>query len=336
MTTDRPGTYALILYLPHSVADICVGRLGRFYFPAGWYAYVGSARGPGGLAARLARHLRQVKPLHWHIDYLRAHASPVEIWYVTGTQRRECVWARSLLGLSDASVPVPRFGASDCRCFTHLIHFALPPDLAVFAGALGGPVSREIVSDVLQVFLDAVAAGDDARAEEAAVALGRPGDAVLPLLRDLLIDADADRRWWAARGLAAVGTPAARELLVVALEDADAGVRACAAQGLGELSAAEAASALARHLDDPSLLVSRIVSDSLARIGRSAVPVLIAALREGTTLARVGAARALGAIGPPEAISALYAALDDPSAVVTHYAEEALEGMGVGLALFQP
>jgi Uri superfamily endonuclease len=146
MTIDRPGTYALILSLPHSAADICIGRLGRFYFPAGWYAYAGSARGPGGLAARLARHLRPLKPLHWHIDYFRAHARPVEIWYASGTQRRECAWAHALLGLPGASIPVPRFGASDCCCSTHLIHFAMLPDLMAFTNAVGVSVSREVLS----------------------------------------------------------------------------------------------------------------------------------------------------------------------------------------------
>jgi Uri superfamily endonuclease len=144
MLTDRPGTYALNLNLPHPVT-LRVGRLGRFHFPAGWYVYAGSARGPGGLAARVARHLRPLKLLHWHIDYLSAHASPVEIWYATGTQRRECVWARTLLNLPGASVPVPRFGASDCRCATHLICFSTPPDSIAFAGAVGVPVSREIL-----------------------------------------------------------------------------------------------------------------------------------------------------------------------------------------------
>lgn len=145
MVPDRPGTYVLILHLPRSVEDICIGRLGQFRFPSGWYAYVGSARGPGGLAARLARHLRSLKSLHWHIDYLRAQAQPVEVWYATGTQKRECAWARVLSGLSDASVPTPRFGASDCRCLSHLIHFASLPDLAVFAGALEELDAREVL-----------------------------------------------------------------------------------------------------------------------------------------------------------------------------------------------
>jgi len=146
MVPDCPGTYALVLNLPRPVAEIRVGRLGSFHLPAGWYAYAGSARGPGGLAARLARHLRTSKPLHWHVDYLRARAGPVEVWYTTGTRRRECAWTRALLALPDALIPVPRFGASDCRCATHLVHFTAPPDVAAFADALGERVSREVLS----------------------------------------------------------------------------------------------------------------------------------------------------------------------------------------------
>jgi Uri superfamily endonuclease len=142
MLTDRPGTYALVLDLPHALMDVRIGCLGEFHFPAGWYVYVGSARGPGGLAARLARHLRLDKSPHWHIDYFRVHARPVEIWYAIGMQRRECAWTQVIAGLSRASVPVPRFGASDCRCPAHLIHFAMPPDFA-----LGECVSRQIVGE---------------------------------------------------------------------------------------------------------------------------------------------------------------------------------------------
>lgn len=192
------------------------------------------------------------------------------------------------------------------------------------------------MSDAIEVFLDSIAAGDDARTEEAALALGCLGDAALPSLRDLLTDSDPDCRWWAVRALAAVGVPAARELLITALADPDPDARACAAQGLGELRVSEAMGELASCLADPSPFVSRIASDALARIGAPAVPVLIAALQEGEVLARAGAARALSVIQPKDAISALCAALDDPSAIVTHYAEQALERMGVGLVLFQP
>jgi len=199
--------------------------------------------------------------------------------------------------------------------------------------------------DLWQPFLDAIAAGDDARTEEAALALGcrsaersrrSLGETVLPPLHDLLTGEDPDRRWWAARALAAVATPAARRLLITALTDPDADVRACAAQGLGELQAAEAVDELVRCLSDPSPFVSRIAADGLARIGPPAVPALVTALQEGEVPARAGAARALSTIQPEEAIPALCAALDDPSAIVTYYAEEALERMGVGLVLIQP
>jgi len=193
----------------------------------------------------------------------------------------------------------------------------------------------------LEEFVDSVERGDDVRTEEAALAVGGLGDAALPALRDLLAGTDSDRRWWAVRTLAAVGTAAARELLIAVLEDPDPAVRACAAQGLGELRAEEAVAGLVRRMADSSPLVSRVAADGLARIGSPAVPALIAALQAGEVLARAGAARALSIIRPPEAIAdeyirALYAALDDPSAIVTYYAEEALEQMGVGLVLFRP
>lgn len=127
-------------------ATATVGRLGRFRFPAGWYAYVGSARGPGGLAARITRHLREPKPRRWHVDYLRAYARPVEIWYAVGTRKRECAWTKALSGLPGASIPVPRFGASDCRCPAHLIHFASRPPFDGFARAVGEPVSQETLN----------------------------------------------------------------------------------------------------------------------------------------------------------------------------------------------
>jgi len=57
MTDAEPGTYALLLKLDKQ-ERITVGRLGTFDFPAGYYLYVGSALGPGGLQARLARHRR--------------------------------------------------------------------------------------------------------------------------------------------------------------------------------------------------------------------------------------------------------------------------------------
>ncbi len=69
----RPGTFALVLRRTDASAP-CVGRLGRLALRPGHYVYVGSAQGPGGVRARLSRHLRQATRPHWHIDYLTAAA----------------------------------------------------------------------------------------------------------------------------------------------------------------------------------------------------------------------------------------------------------------------
>jgi Uri superfamily endonuclease len=124
--------------------SLTVGRLGRFVFPAGWYAYAGSARGPGGLAARVSRHRRSSILLRWHVDYLRAHAEPTAIWYTVGDQKRECAWATTLAHLPGARVVAPGFGASDCRCSTHLLHFATAPDRLVFASSVGDQLHDDV------------------------------------------------------------------------------------------------------------------------------------------------------------------------------------------------
>ena len=88
-----PGTYALVLRFSKRL-EIVVGRLGVLEAQPGYYVYVGSALGPGGLAARVGRHLCSEKTLRWHIDYLRAEAQVEEVWYATGKSNRECRWAR--------------------------------------------------------------------------------------------------------------------------------------------------------------------------------------------------------------------------------------------------
>jgi len=105
-----------------------VGRLGRYLFPAGYYVYAGSAL--GGLAARIARHRRDEKRLHWHVDYLRARAEVVAAYASPGRQRRECALAQALAALPGARLPAARFGASDCRCLSHLVWLPSPPSPA--------------------------------------------------------------------------------------------------------------------------------------------------------------------------------------------------------------
>lgn len=126
------GTYILVLRLA-APAAIAVGKLGTFDFAAGWYLYVGSAFGPGGLRGRLKHHLAPIRKPHWHIDYLRQHASVESVWALAGEPSREHEWAGLLLALPGAVIPVPRFGASDCACRTHLIGFGSAPSSVAFA-----------------------------------------------------------------------------------------------------------------------------------------------------------------------------------------------------------
>ena len=71
----RPGTYALLLRA-RSGGRIQIGRCGSLAVRPGWYVYVGSAFGPGGLRARLRHHCRLAERPHWHIDYLRRALRP--------------------------------------------------------------------------------------------------------------------------------------------------------------------------------------------------------------------------------------------------------------------
>ena len=119
---SSPGSYILELYLAHP-AELQIGRLGEFYLPASVYLYFGSAWGSGGLSARLTRHLLPPRshPAHWHIDYLRAVAEVQAVGFLAcscqdqPTQRLECRWSQAVASLADSRVPVPGFGASDCR-----------------------------------------------------------------------------------------------------------------------------------------------------------------------------------------------------------------------------
>lgn len=126
------GTYILVMNMDQT-SRIRIGKLGTFDFRAGTYAYVGSAFGSGGLQGRLKHHFSPVKKPHWHIDYLRMHAAVCEVWYVVSESIYEHTWANTLLTMPDASIPAPRFGASDCRCKTHLIYLKQILEFVVFS-----------------------------------------------------------------------------------------------------------------------------------------------------------------------------------------------------------
>jgi len=126
----QAGSYALWLRLGQP-QNLAIGKRGDFLFPAGNYVYLGSARGPGGLRARLGRHLRGGGKSHWHIDYLRGLAQVRGFGYVIGDRGKpwlaptECTWSQKLAALPEAQTPISGFGSSDCTsgCVAHLVFF---------------------------------------------------------------------------------------------------------------------------------------------------------------------------------------------------------------------
>ena len=132
----RHGTYALVLSSA-SRDSIQAGWLGDVQLQPGWYIYVGSAHGTGGVRSRLAHHLRRTERPHWHIDYLRLHVPVEAIWFTYSRRTLEHRWADAIFLMKGAAVPLPGFGSSDCDCTTHLFFFSRRPSAAALRAALG-------------------------------------------------------------------------------------------------------------------------------------------------------------------------------------------------------
>lgn len=104
---------------------LALGALGMVRLAPGIVRYYGSARGSGGLRARLARHLRSSRrrtPRHWHVDHLLQSRNSELVRIFVGVGGHECALcqdhARGGWRALDA-----RFGATDCRagCGSHLL-----------------------------------------------------------------------------------------------------------------------------------------------------------------------------------------------------------------------
>ncbi|MGJ0396847.1 MAG: GIY-YIG nuclease family protein [Methylocystis sp.] len=109
-----PGAYVLWLRLGAPLS-VKAGKVAATLEP-GDYLYCGSAKGPGGLRARLARHMRKDKRAHWHVDQLTLAGEFLGAFVVEGGD--ECALNAAL---ADLPIPIAGFGSSDCRrCAAHL------------------------------------------------------------------------------------------------------------------------------------------------------------------------------------------------------------------------
>ena len=107
------------MFLPIN-KEIKVGKLGSFIFRKGYYIYIGSAK--NGLQARVSRHLSKRKKMHWHIDYFLKYAFVTKALLQYEPDLTECILNKKIFNsYTNAIYPVKGFGASDCKCISHLM-----------------------------------------------------------------------------------------------------------------------------------------------------------------------------------------------------------------------
>lgn len=174
---------------------------------------------------------------------------------------------------------------------------------------------------------------DDPSVRETAIeALQEAADAASVDLLTGVLERDPDEalRKRAAWALEAIGSRRAIPALLAKAGSRDiVDVRYSAAAALGVIGDPAAARGLIalweREDDRDDGVVNLEAFASLVKIGRPAVPALVAAFRSDSWNVRFYAALTLGRIGGPEARRALEAQRRDPSAAVRSNVESALE-----------
>mgnify|MGYP003731786687 FL=1 len=147
--TTASGIYVLTLRLPRRTTVTLRRR--SVDLAAGWYLYVGSAM--GGLRARVARHARTKEFRHWHIDALLAAGQIRDVQCcITANPDAECQLAGALAGRTDTT-PVPGFGASDCKCPSHLTYSRQRPTVSIRSNRVR-PHLTEIMTELHARYVD--------------------------------------------------------------------------------------------------------------------------------------------------------------------------------------
>ncbi len=117
--TAAPGACMLFIELEVALALPATSRGSRTLAP-GRHAYCGRAYRPGGLRARLRRHLKHEKARRWHIDHLTTAGRIFALGLVPGGQ--ECALVDGFGRQRGVEVPLAGFGSSDCAsCPAHLL-----------------------------------------------------------------------------------------------------------------------------------------------------------------------------------------------------------------------
>jgi HEAT repeat protein len=190
--------------------------------------------------------------------------------------------------------------------------------------------------ETIQSLFEQITSVDEAQAEDTLHALAAHGEGVLPLLLQQLESKNVDQRWWATAALAFINHPEAQQALLLSLSDTDVSVRQCAAFGLRHQPNPKSIPQLIEALGDRDRLMARLAADALTALGEQAISPLTEALRSPKATVRSEAARALSMMDDTAIIPPLFAALDDPSPLVVHWAEQGLDRLGIGMAFFDP
>lgn len=124
MLSNNSGSYCLELYAKQEF-EVVVGKNHNLKGLKGFYYYIGSAFGPGGLRSRIAHHCGvNVKP-HWHIDYIKSAIPIIAIAYAYQSIKHEHQWAEILR--SNGFLGHAGIGASDCHCESHFFYGGTRP-----------------------------------------------------------------------------------------------------------------------------------------------------------------------------------------------------------------
>ncbi|MEM0154128.1 MAG: GIY-YIG nuclease family protein [Ignisphaera sp.] len=127
------GVYVFIFRVDRDIRTT-IGSLGSVHLVHGVYGYVGSARGAGGVRARVLHHIRKEKRrVWWHIDYLTTlpETVPMYVVYAKTSCDVESLLAHRI-GLSPCWSGYTRgFGSSDKDSYTHLYLCSCSEELCI-------------------------------------------------------------------------------------------------------------------------------------------------------------------------------------------------------------
>ena len=106
-----PGAYVLIIELAEPIEVTLRGKP-KTILQGGRYLYCGSAKGSGGIRARLSRHMRPDKMIHWHVDLLTDAGRVTGAWTFPGRDECELVWRACRTYLPQSAVSAARTARS--------------------------------------------------------------------------------------------------------------------------------------------------------------------------------------------------------------------------------